>query len=137
MKTRNEIALECAQAAVQSTWGYLKGGSAGTHDTALWFRNNMDLGGPAHCIKQVEALILSAFNRLGEGAKLDELCGLLASAWLNGGWKPETYNEGEMQKILRDRGWWPITETALIERRAALTASKELGESPNGKEKSP
>lgn len=44
---------------------------------------------------------------------------LLAGAWLYGGWKAETFTEREMEALMRERGWWPITEDELISRDAA------------------
>ena len=47
-------------------------------------------------------------------AEAERLMSLLASAWYYGGWKAETYNEREMQKILESRGWWPIENEAAL-----------------------
>lgn len=40
---------------------------------------------------------------------------LLASAWYYGNWKAETNNEREMQQLMEQAGWWPITEDRLIQ----------------------
>ena len=38
--------------------------------------------------------------------KLEQLASLLQSAWTNGDWKAETYNEREMEKIMVELGYW-------------------------------
>lgn len=47
-------------------------------------------------------------------ADAEAMCRLLASIWFYGAWHPETSNERSLQAILERRGWWPITEDALI-----------------------
>jgi len=43
-----------------------------------------------------------------DAERLQEMFSLLASAWFYGGWKAETANEREMQRIMTAAGWWPI-----------------------------
>jgi len=38
--------------------------------------------------------------------RLEKLAALLQSAWTNGNWKAETYNEREMEKIMVELGYW-------------------------------
>lgn len=93
------------------------------------------LTGFGHALHANDALpdILSALRTAQSAtanedtARLNELCALLAGAWLYGGWKPETCAEGEMQTILRNRGWWPITEKQLVEKRAAIDLARREG----------
>jgi hypothetical protein len=44
--------------------------------------------------------------------QLRKLAALLQNAWYNGNWKAETYNEREMEKIMREQGLWPVTMSA-------------------------
>jgi hypothetical protein len=46
--------------------------------------------------------------------KPDPLYRLLASAWLYGDWKAETHTERQMQAVMEEAGWWPITEAELL-----------------------
>ena len=45
--------------------------------------------------------------KIDELTQLRKLAGLLQSAWHNGNWKAETYNECEMEKIMTEQGYWP------------------------------
>jgi hypothetical protein len=45
--------------------------------------------------------------KMDELTQLRKLAGLLQSAWHNGNWKAETYNEREMEKIMVEQGYWP------------------------------
>ena len=45
--------------------------------------------------------------KMDELAQLRKLAGLLQSAWHNGNWKAETYNEREIEKIVTEQGYWP------------------------------
>ena len=45
--------------------------------------------------------------KMDELTQLRKLAGLLQSAWYNGNWKAETYNEHEMEKIMIEQGYWP------------------------------
>jgi hypothetical protein len=45
--------------------------------------------------------------KMDELTQLRKLAGLLQSAWHNGNWKAETYNEREMEKIMTEQGYWP------------------------------
>ena len=47
-------------------------------------------------------------TKMDELAQLRKLAGLLQSAWHNGNWKAETYNEREMEKIMTEQGYWPV-----------------------------
>jgi len=50
-----------------------------------------------------------------DAERMQEMFSLLASAWFYGGWKAETANEREMQRIMTAAGWWPIeSEDELI-----------------------
>jgi len=49
----------------------------------------------------------------------EAMCRLLASIWFYGNWRWETPNERDLQAILERRGWWPITEDALIAKARA------------------
>lgn len=40
-------------------------------------------------------------------ALLEELAEKLSQAWFYGDWKPETANEREMEKVMRNLGYWP------------------------------
>ena len=46
-------------------------------------------------------------TKMDELTQLRKLAGLLQSAWANGNWKAETYNEREMEKIMTEQGYWP------------------------------
>ena len=46
-------------------------------------------------------------SKTNELTQLRKLAGLLQSAWYNGNWKAETYNEREMEKIMTEQGYWP------------------------------
>jgi hypothetical protein len=46
-------------------------------------------------------------TKMDELTQLRKLAGLLQSAWHNGNWKAETYNEREMEKIMTEQGYWP------------------------------
>lgn len=54
-----------------------------------------------------------------ELAKANELRRLLAATWFYGGWVAETYNEREMERNMREAGFWPTTEDEIIARSAA------------------
>ena len=65
-------------------------------------------------------------------AKLNALCGNLASAWFYGGWIAETNNEREMQEIMEQLGWWPVeSEDKLI---ATINALAQLDGAQTGEE---
>ena len=44
--------------------------------------------------------------------QLRKLAALLQSAWYHGEWKAETVNEREMEAIMREQGYWPVTMSA-------------------------
>ena len=44
--------------------------------------------------------------------QLRKLAALLQSAWYHGEWKAETPNEREMEAIMGERGYWPVTLSA-------------------------
>ena len=44
--------------------------------------------------------------------QLRKLAALLQSAWFYGNWKAETLNESEMEEIMREQGYWPVTLSA-------------------------
>ena len=44
--------------------------------------------------------------------QLRKLAALLQSAWYHGEWKAETVNEREMETIMGERGYWPVTLSA-------------------------
>jgi phage repressor protein C with HTH and peptisase S24 domain len=44
--------------------------------------------------------------------QLRKLAALLQNAWYNGNWKAETYNEHEMEAIMKEQGLWPVTMSA-------------------------
>jgi len=71
---------------------------------------------------------LTGMQHWREVERLRALLPLLASAWYYGGWKAETHNEREMQKILEAEGWWPIVdEDAFIARiNGALSHPKSI-----------
>lgn len=55
----------------------------------------------------------------------EAMCRLLASIWFYGNWRWETPNERDLQAILERRGWWPITEDALIAKARATDQPSE------------
>jgi len=57
-------------------------------------------------LERFHALAVAPYKEDAE--RLQEMFSLLASAWFYGGWKAETANEREMQRIMTTAGWWPI-----------------------------
>lgn len=55
-----------------------------------------------------------------ESTSLKRLCLNLAAAMYYGEWVAETYNEKEIESILVDLGYWPITEDRIIELRGEI-----------------
>jgi hypothetical protein len=51
------------------------------------------------------------------------LCRALAGSWFYGNWMAETYNERMQEQMMRELGWWPITEDELVARGAAIDAA--------------
>ena len=62
--------------------------------------------------------------KMDELTQLRKLAGLLQSAWHNGNWKAETYNEREMEKIMTEQGYWPaLPNTNQIGKDELLTVN--------------
>ena len=65
---------------------------------------------PNNYNEDAEEVYNETFNtqpKMDELTQLRKLAGLLQSAWHNGNWKAETYNEREMEKIMTEQGYWP------------------------------
>lgn len=48
--------------------------------------------------------------------KYKEIAELISSIFFHGQFKPESYNERKLEKLLEDVGLWPTTEDEIIER---------------------
>jgi len=68
------------------------------------------------CISETPCAAEPASERRDDA---EAMCRLLASIWFYGNWRWETPNERDLQAILERRGWWPITEDALIAKARA------------------
>ena len=68
--------------------------------------------------------------------QLRKLAALLQSAWYHGEWKAETVNEREMEKIMGERGYWPVTLSAhtfepnLIHKGETMVGEKNNNNNP-------
>lgn len=64
-----QIAREAAISAGCSAWGYFKGGDAGSASAMLWFKNNLELGGPKHMVEErMLPIILRACQAAAQAA---------------------------------------------------------------------
>lgn len=82
------------------------------------------------CVHQFRAIPVNVQHELADERKrredavrYDALCRALAGSWFYGNWTAETYNERMQEQMMRELGWWPITEDELVARGAAIDAA--------------
>lgn len=65
-----------------------------------------------------------------ERTRFNTLAMELSGAWLYGGWVAQTAAEREMERVMTEAGWWPITEDERIRRRATSTQQPPSRDKP-------
>lgn len=64
--------------------------------------------------------------------QLRKLAALLQSVWYYGEWKAETVNEREMEKIMGERGYWPVKISTAQEELNLKLSLPHIGETMVG-----